>query len=104
MSDTEVLLCMFNHYSFVPIEASYDKDKVILKETQTDGSCIQINNIPEDSIIIDLDRVFDNSNLFNCSQAECKRADYLIISEEKKKVLFIEMKKQRLKKMISSNS
>lgn len=93
MPDTSVLKRLFRDEVIIPIEDHYDKKKVVLKEHQTDGSKIEIRGVPQDAIIIDLDSAFSNERLFKGREGECKRADYIIFSEQKQKVLFIEMKK-----------
>lgn len=93
MPDTSVLKRLFCDGVIIPIEDNYDRKKVVLTEHQTVNSKIEIRGIPDDAVIIDLDRAFSNDALFAGSQGECKRADYIIFSEQKQKVLFIEMKK-----------
>ncbi|QRV23372.1 hypothetical protein [Marinomonas foliarum] len=93
MPDTSVLNRLFNDRAKIPIDDYYGKKKVVLKEPQVEDSMIEIRGIPDDAIVIDLDRAFSNEKLFAGSQGECKRADYIIFSEQRKKVLFIEMKK-----------
>jgi hypothetical protein len=69
------------------------KKKVVLTEHGTTDSSLELHNVPADAIVIDVDANFSNSSLFENSAGECKRSDYLIISEEKNLALFIEMKK-----------
>lgn len=93
MPDTNVLERLFNNNSKINIEDHYGKKKVVLKESQAQDSKIEIRNIPNDAVVIDLDSAFSNDKLFSGSNCECKRADYIIFSEQRKKVLFIEMKR-----------
>nr|CAA6806528.1 MAG: Unknown protein [uncultured Thiotrichaceae bacterium] len=93
MADTAVLRRMLQPNIIIPLQDHYnDKKKLLLQEPQADDSCIEIHNVPADSIVIDLDRAFSNQGLFCGSQGECKRADYLLISEQTEKILFIELK------------
>ena len=97
MSDTTVLKRMFQDEILLRLESHHNnKKKVILRELQALDSLVEIHNIPSDSIIIDLDRAFNNSMLFKGDQGECKRADFIVISEEKQKVIFIELKRSNL--------
>ncbi len=92
MSDTSVLGRMF-HPNRIKIEEHHNRYKVVLQEPQAPDSRIEIHNIPDDAIIIDLDGSFANDSLFKGNQGECKRADYLIFSEQRQRIIFIEMKK-----------
>ena len=52
-----------------------------------------IHNIPADSIVIQADKNFPPpKSLFRGSKKECKRADFIIISEEEKAIVCIELK------------
>lgn len=84
---------MFNQDATLALENSYSKKIVVLLEPQTTDSKIIIRCVPPDTVVINLDNSFSNQKLFQGNSGECKRADFLIISEEKKCVLFIEMKK-----------
>jgi len=78
-------ISLLNHYN--------GKKKVTLIERGTTGSKLEIHNIPHDAVVIDVDSSFENTNLFASNASECKRSDYIIVSESKKVALFIEMKK-----------
>lgn len=93
MTDTTVLARMFNNQALITLDEHYSRKKAVLVEHGTEGSVLEILGIPEDAIIIDIDASFTNTNLFDNTSGECKRADYLIISEQKRVALFIEMKK-----------
>lgn len=93
MSHTSVLARMLHPTSLIALQDHYDSKKVRLVESQTTDSYIEIHKIPSDAFVIDLDRSFSNQHLFQGSCGECKRADYLIISESTERILFIEMKR-----------
>ncbi len=98
MSDTTILKRLLKEASLVELEDHYPgKKKVTLREPQADDSYLEVFNVPQDSIVIDLDRAFSNSNFYIGSQGECKRADFIIISEYARKILFIELKKSNEK-------
>ncbi len=78
MSDSTILKRLLNEIALVDLEDHYrGKKKVTLREPQEDNSYLEIFNIPQDSIVIDLDRAFSNSNFYIGSQGECKRADFI---------------------------
>ncbi|MFZ1389789.1 MAG: hypothetical protein WBP46_18710 [Thiolinea sp.] len=93
MSHTSVLSRMLHPTCLIALEDHYESKKVCLVESQATDSFIEIHRIPVDAFVIDLDRVFNNQLLFQGNCGECKRADYLIISESAQRVLFIEMKR-----------
>jgi hypothetical protein len=93
MSDTSVLQRMLQPSILISLENHYENKKVILIENQAPDSFIEIHKIPADALVIDLDKAFNNQGLFQGKSGECKRADYVIISEQEKRVLFIEMKR-----------
>ena len=96
LSDSDVLKRLIQGRALIALEDHYNgKKKVVLKEPQTEDSFLELHNIPDDSIVIDLDGAFSNDNFFQGSQGECKRADFIVISEIKKKILFIEMKRAK---------
>ena len=93
MSDISVLAKMLKKSAIIKLEDHYSKKKAILVEHGIAGSSLEILNIPSDAIILDVDANFDNQKIFEGSNGECKRADYIIISESEEVVVFIEMKK-----------
>lgn len=71
-----------------------NKKKVILTETHCIDYSVTIKGIPDDSLVIKTD-VFDApKSLFQGEKGECKRCDYVIISDTDKQkiILLIEMK------------
>lgn len=93
MSHTSVLARMLHPTSLISLEDQYGSKKVRLVENQTIDSYIEVHKIQADAFVVDLDRAFNNQRLFQGNCGECKRADYLIISESAERVLFIEMKR-----------
>lgn len=93
MIDTQVLKSLIKQSAKVSLEGHYKKKKAVLHEYNTKDSTLEIYNLPDDAIIIGVDASFSNSKLFNGFKGECKRSDYIIISEQKRVVLFIEIKK-----------
>lgn len=94
MTDTDVLRKMINSSAIINLEAHYkNKMKVVLEETETEDCKLEVYDAPHDAIVIDVDTHFKNDELFDCTSSECKRSDFIIISEAKNVVIFIEIKK-----------
>ncbi|ETI62598.1 hypothetical protein D104_01095 [Marinomonas profundimaris] len=89
----DVLNQMIKDIAKISLQDHYDRKKVVLIEHGTTDSSLELHNVPNDAIVIDIDSNFNNGKIFSNSKGECKRADYIIVSEEKKVVVFIEMKK-----------
>lgn len=70
------------------------KCKVTLREPKHPDSNLTVSGMPDEAIVIKADEFASPDSVFNGSQRECKRADYVIIAEKrnKKVVLCIEMK------------
>lgn len=83
MPDMTLLKAMLKDTAQIAIQDHYARKKVVLIEHDTEGSRLEIYNIPEDSLVIDVDASLDIRNLINTTNGACKRADYLIISQEK---------------------
>ena len=97
MGDMQILKELFKDNALVDMKKKYSSNIAILTEPQCSGSSVEINGIPDDTIIVKIDKFPDPSNLFNGNKGECKRADYAIIAEyrSKNRILFIEMKKTK---------
>lgn len=97
MTDLALLNEMINPDATVPLEEhKSSKKKVTLKEKGNGGSYkMEILNVPDDAIVINIDDNFKNTDLFSSRSGEGDRADFIIVSERKGVVLFIEMKKGR---------
>lgn len=93
MSHSSVLRRMLHSCSLIPLEDHYDSKKIRLIEAKTTDSCIEIHRVPDDTLVLNLDSAFNTEKLFHGKSGECKRADYIIISESVERILFIEMKR-----------
>lgn len=89
MSDIAILRQMIKDDVLVKIENEYDKFVVKLIDS---GCSVSIKNLPQDTIVIKADKFPVPQNFFIGEKGECKRADFIIISEEKKVILFLELK------------
>jgi hypothetical protein len=103
VSDTSVLNRLFHQRATIQTEPYHGKKKVTLTEPQAADSSIEIHNLPEDAIVIDLDGALSNEKLFSGTKSECKRADYIIFSELRRTILFIEMKRSGAKRKDITN-
>jgi hypothetical protein len=95
MSDMDILSQMIKGTALVQLEEEYDKLHVRLIEPQTPDSSATIRNLPTDAMIIKVDAFRSPDDVFSGGNGECKRADYVIISAEKKCIIYIEMKRTK---------
>ncbi|MFB2971376.1 hypothetical protein ACE1CD_20615 [Aerosakkonema sp. BLCC-F183] len=102
MSDIAILKEMFKKDVTVPLEERQEgkrlKYSVTLTESQ-DSYSVKIDGMPkhDEVIIIDVDTFVVPREVFNGEKGECKRADFVIITntETEKIILCIEMKKKK---------
>lgn len=92
MTDMETLTEMLLDSALIPVENEYGKQIIKLEEAGIKGSITCIRNIPADAIVIKADDFPTPNKFFQGDKGECKRADFIIISEEKKVILYIELK------------
>lgn len=95
MGDSEILIALLKDTAIVKAQIEYGKNAVILNEPQVEDSSVKIANIPNDAIVVKLDSFDAPDGIFRGSQGECKRADFVIISEERKCILYIEIKRTK---------
>jgi hypothetical protein len=103
MSDFSILNKILNTKATISLEKGmYGKLHAILHEPESidhKGYSVLINNIPENSIVINADQFPSPNAIFNSGEGICKRADFIIIScayinkHNKNFIMFIEMKK-----------
>lgn len=92
MLDVEILSELLLESALVPIENEYGKPLIKLEEKGVKDCFALIRNIPSDAIVIKTDDFPAPSPFFKGTKGECKRADFVIISEVKKVILHIEIK------------
>lgn len=92
--DLKILDEMIQDSAKVPLTTSYNKHQVVLTETHGVNYQVTIKNIPKNTLVIQSDRFPAPKNFFKDAKGECKRADYVIVSdqENRKFMIFIEMK------------
>lgn len=95
MPDVDILSQMIKDTALVQQEEEYGKSLVRLREPQEPDSSATIRNLPADALVIKVDAFHSPDDIFNGAKGECKRADYVIISVEKKCIIYIEMKRTK---------
>jgi hypothetical protein len=92
MSDMEILSKLILESALIPLENEHGKQVIRLQEAGIKDSVSFIRNIPSDVIVIKADEFPAPKTFFKGDNGECKRADFIIISEEKKVILCVELK------------
>ncbi len=96
ISDMDILREMIKENAREDLQ--YDdqgKPLVILREREVKGSNITIEDLPADALVIKVDAFEQPASVFKGKNGECSRADYAIISEMAKCVIYIEMKRKK---------
>lgn len=94
MSDLDILNEMIRDFAKVQLSNNYGRMQVELAEPQYPQSLTKICGLPDKTIVIKVDAFTSPDAVFAGSHDECKRADYVIISDAdgKKVIIYIEMK------------
>ena len=101
MSDLDVLRELINRRALVLLEEThFGKKAVVLSEPDNQGGIqysIKIKEIPDDAVVVKTDMFSSPRHIFSCRRGECKRADYVIVtnSETGNFIVHVEMKKGR---------
>lgn len=95
MSDMTILLEMIKQKAIEAICTEYGKPYITLREPQEADSSATIRGIPEDTLIIKIDAIYSPDKIFNGKRGECTCADYVLISSQKKCIVYVEMKKTK---------
>ena len=95
MKDIEILKQMISPRALIELTDEYDKKIAVLDEPQEPDSVVTLRNMPDDAFVIKVDQFSAPNNVFKGSHGECKRADYVIISPEKKRIIYIEIKREK---------
>ena len=90
MSEIAILKELIKEEGLIP----RDKKHITLTEPQAPKSSVSISNLPTNTIIIKADSFKSSESFFRGKQGECKRADYIIVSESSthKTVIYMETK------------
>ena len=94
MDDCSIFLELIADKALIEKVARYELNTVSLEETKENVK-FEIRGIPDDAFVIKLDKYFSVDSIFKGNHGECKRADFIIVSHEDKKIIYIEMKKSK---------
>jgi|GEM_PF-430672 len=92
LSDMEILSQMIKDTALARLERERGELCVRLIEPQAPGSSVIVRNLPADALVIKVDKFPALDAIFYGRNGECKRGDYIIISAQKKCIIYIEMK------------
>ena len=99
ISDLDVLQELIDERALVPLEEThYGKKTVVLGESGSQVGIqysIKIKGIPDDAVVVKTDMFSSPEGIFSCQRGECKRADYVIVtnSETANFIVHVEMKR-----------
>jgi hypothetical protein len=93
MTTLQILKELIKNEAMVELNESNGKYYCKLKESVSDYE-LQIDNLPRETIVISADKFPSPNGFFANSKMECKRADYIIVTEiPKKQIVYIELKR-----------
>lgn len=95
MSDLTIFHELINEMEPISKEDPNSKPSLVLKESgdgQRGSYSIRLSNVPDDLVTIKADQFPSPKGFFRNDKGECKRADYVLITEAKKWIIYIEMK------------
>ena len=96
MDASDILYQMINSDARVTMSKPHGKrNQAELCEPQCADSKVTIYGLPDDAVIIKADAFTSPDSIFQGNKGECKRADYVVISESKKIILYIEIKSRK---------
>lgn len=92
MSDAVLLDRMIADGAKVDLVPVGTKHKAVLMDAPDAPARLEILNVPADALVIRIDQCFDNTRLISSLNGARQRSDFLIVSEAKERILFIEIK------------
>lgn len=94
MPDLVILHQMIKDAAKLPLKGNNGKNQVTLTEPLQPELSVTIHGIPDNAIVIKADAFKSPDTVFDGSQGECKRADFVIVADtdKSKVILCIEMK------------
>jgi hypothetical protein len=94
MPDMDILNQMIKDSAKLLLSEHYNRMKVELAEPLHTQSSAMIYGVPENTVVIKVDTFSSPDAVFIGSQGECRRADYVIVSnaDRQKVIVYIEMK------------
>lgn len=95
--DITVLSQMIKDTAKVSLRDNYGKKIVELVEPAQPDSQVTIYGLPDNAIVIKADKFRAPDAIFEGTQGECKRCDFLIVADtgSKRVIVFIEMKAEK---------
>ena len=95
MNDSPLLAQLLKSTVTISLEEERGKTFARLQEPNEKDCEVTLRDLPDDAIVLKADSFPAPTSVFQGTKGECKRADYIIISEKKKCVLHIELKKTK---------
>jgi len=95
MQDIETLKQMIKPFALVPCQGAETMPRVVLEEPQESDSSATISGLPSDILVIKADAFRTSGELFQGEMGECKRADYVMVSQKKRCIVYIELKRTK---------
>lgn len=75
-----------------PCMSAYGKCELELHEPEEADCVVRIRDVPPDVLAVKADLFPQPRGVFRGSKGECKRADYIVISEDANTIIFVELK------------
>ncbi len=97
MTDLEILEQMIKDTARIATMTRHGKVSVVLDEPQYPDSSVTITGLPSDAIVMKVDAFQSPDAIFCGTKGECKRADYVIVTDSgtKKRIIYTEIKKTK---------
>lgn len=97
--DLMILDEMIQENAKIPLIDNYQTKEALLTESNQINYSIRLIGIPENTMIIKPDNFASPKTIFKGNRGECKRSDFVIISDDQKGkiIVFIEMKAGKAK-------
>nr|VFJ42308.1 MAG: hypothetical protein BECKFW1821A_GA0114235_100167 [Candidatus Kentron sp. FW] len=95
LDEMDILQEMIRDTARISIQEHNGRRQVTLGEPRdSEGRKVKISGLPNDAIVINVDKFPAPDAVFTCRKGECKRADFIVIADTGKKrvILCIEMK------------
>ena len=92
MNTTDTLRALIADNAILPISQEHGKNICILSEPESNYE-FKLRHLPMDSLIIKCDKFPNTDVFFRSDNMECKRADYALVSESEKIIMFFELKR-----------
>lgn len=97
MSCFDLIDQMIHANARVGLKQNYARFKVTLTEPACADSEVTVDHVPQRSIVIKLDGRLSLLDIFKGNLGECKRADYIIVSDTGNGIVFVHLEIKREK-------